>query len=685
MLLSLVFIVVSSISSFWNITLNDVGSYNLIFNNNTIISDSCSEFTLFKYETRVSVCDKSLYRLPTLSLIKNSDITEVTLIYEPVINPLLPTINNVFILPVDSNSTIIMYVNMSKTIETNWMSPLYGGKWDMGFDKTRILQVPFDNDLQSMYMSIDAGPLSKGTSSYVTSFYDDSNVSNKGLIMGFLEHNVWKTGIEYDGNKINAIAGTNNILITRDREPHGVVNISKTPLLYISINDDWRYGLEDYSKTIERILPFKVNKTLEPFSGWNSWAMAIAGLGVPKVNTLKSVVDTMSNITSLKGDKYIVRDAIYFLNETQTQEWVSYAHNRSMKVGTYSSPFVLYAPVSEFIHIGCDSNLCNKTEKNCYSTSEIVLKDKNNVPIKLVEPKSKLKHILDVTHPIAKCMLEYRIREIKERKMDLVKYDFLNLAAYEGQRYNMTLAPTGMAAYYYAATMISELWNNEVVLNFGISPPFPIIKGMNTRRQGCDQMFGGVEYTMNQYAGGWWLKNFYILNPDLINLQEEYWFTPKLKKITGSFAVDSRSRIAKAIVYGGEYKSGDDLSNITNSQIMQTYFGNEKINRMWSISKTGQFNTSFRPISWELEKTIVPILPNIIAPSTYIRDNGDVVIFNFGLFKKTFNVDLKETNLDKKTIICLDLWENKRVNTAGFTIKYSVSAKSAAILECRSE
>ena len=681
----------ASLSSFWNISLNTIGAYSLSYKNTIIIDNNCPQFILSNYGTRVSPCNQKLYSSPSMServdnVYKNfNNVTETIITYKPISNIQLPTINTVFISPNTLNDTLLIYLNLSKSISTNWISPLYGGTWEMGFDKTRILRVPYDNDLQSMYISLDSDNiLSTGTSSYVSSFYDDSSSSNRGLIVGFLEHELWKTGIEYSSNQINAIAGVNGLLLTRDREPHGVVNITKTPLLYININNDWRIGLEEYSKTIEKILPFKVDKTFNAFMGWNSWAISIAHLGIPTIKNLESSADVFGNISSSKSDKYITRDAIYFLNKNKTQEWVQYVHNKNLKTGTYSSPFLLYKQISDFIFIGCDGNPCNRTSADCYSTFDIILKDKNNLPIKLVEPNSKIKHILDVTHPITKCMLEYQVNDIKSQNMNLVKYDFLNLAAYEGERYNMTLTPTGISAYYYALTMLSDLWNKSVVLDFGISPPFPIIQGMNTRRQGCDQMFGGVAYSMNQYAGGWWLKNFYILDPDLINLQENYWFAPKFKKITKLFSMDSKSRISKAVVYGGEFKNGDDLTNETNVELVKKYFGNEKVNQMWMQSKTGLFNTSFRPISWEKDRTIIPLIPNIIPPAIYVRDNGDIVIFNFGLFDKTFTVNFKETKLlNEGGITCEDLWTNKKTITDNFKLDYQVKAKSSAVLQCR--
>jgi hypothetical protein len=44
-----------------------------------------------------------------------------------------------------------------------------------------------------------------------------------------------------------------------------------------------------------------------------------------------------------------------------------------------------------------------------------------------------------------------------------------------------------------------------------------------------------------------------------------YWFRPTGENWTKIISMDSKSRVAKAVVYGGMFKSGDDLSNATNA------------------------------------------------------------------------------------------------------------------------
>ena len=59
-------------------------------------------------------------------------------------------------------------------------------------ERARVLNVPMDSDIQSMYASL---PVLHGTSMFVTSVYDEE--SKKGLVMGFLEHSLFKSGITY--------------------------------------------------------------------------------------------------------------------------------------------------------------------------------------------------------------------------------------------------------------------------------------------------------------------------------------------------------------------------------------------------------------------------------------------------------------------------------------------------------
>lgn len=671
--------------SLWEMSIHNY-SYDLLYNGHPTITNICPEYTLSAHGTTVSVCSETLYNPPTLYHDIHDPLTmdEYALqriVYVPI-HSNIPIVSCNFKLLNNSSQTLLYTMEFSEPVYTNRISLITHATLTLNFSKTRVLRVPFDNDLQSIYSSLDLNYLTKITSCYVSAIYNNSQHSNTGLILGFLNHSVWKTGIEFERSTINAVAGINGVWLTRDTLPHGSVVSNKSPILFIHMNADWRYGMEAYADMIDTYVPFKTDTSISTFSGWNSWSMAVNKKSPPGINILERAIDTVADLKTngFGPHQYIVHDAVYFLNDTDTNKWVHYAHNKSEKTGSYSMPFVFYIPDDPTqSHISCSRRRCDKKHPQCYLIKDLLLKDTTGNPIELSESQ----RILDITHPGSQCIVHRDINISRLHNMDLVKYDFLNHLCREGIRYNMTLAPTGMAAYTYGVQFISKILNNTIFMDYGISPPFPIIKGKKSRRQGCDQMFGGIVYSMNQYAGGWWLNKFYILDPDLVSLEETYWFKPVLKNLTKEFSMDSRGRVAKAIVYGGAFKNGDDLTNATMVGLVKEAFGNRRVNAMWKRNIIGDFSTSFRPVSWEKEKTLLPIMNNIIPPSTYIRINGDIVVFNFGLLPRIYTVDLSKTNINQLHV-CTDIWNNKR---RGILLNNSVILEvkplTAALIECR--
>jgi hypothetical protein len=47
--------------------------------------------------------------------------------------------------------------------------------------------------------------------------------------------------------------------------------------------------------------------------------------------------------------------------------------------------------------------------------------------------------------------------------------------------------------------MLAEAVDGRALLDYGISYPLPVGPAGHARHQGCEQMYGGVEYGMNQY------------------------------------------------------------------------------------------------------------------------------------------------------------------------------------------
>jgi hypothetical protein len=137
-------------------------------------------------------------------------------------------------------------LRLASPLATNRIDPIAKAVFSFRSQgRYRALQVPLDNDIQSVYQSVPVGPgaLEPGTSCYVTSVYDEA--SREGLVMGFLQHQLWKTGVRYGGRTLSAIAGVNGKLLTRDVQPHGTVaDATSSPLLSVGYYEDWRLGME---------------------------------------------------------------------------------------------------------------------------------------------------------------------------------------------------------------------------------------------------------------------------------------------------------------------------------------------------------------------------------------------------------------------------------------------------------
>ena len=699
----------------WSVHTNHNQQYSLDYmpyGSNTsysVIYEACPEFIDSNTGTRISVCDTNIYTLHNISypFYQETDIlgtyTEYILDYSPVSNKYLPEVNCAFMLLDYPNNSVIVRLQLSKNITTNMISPISNGKWNIQTfpENTRILNVPPDNDLQSYYIRTKPTILTKETSNYVTAFYEYLPNSSKGLIVGFLEHDTFKTGVTYTYEDIHAVAGINGLLLTRDRVPHGIVNVSFSPMLFIHMNNDWRYGMEEYANMIQKVSTqqqsIQTLKGSSPISGWNSWAMGVGHVGQPNKTNLIAASDVLGNLSSngFGPVQYIVRDAIYNLNKSQTDIWEQYVNNKQNQyTGTYTMPFIIYD--HKRLYVDCNMDLCipSNTSKPCYAFNDIILKDSHGKPITPILENVIMgdKRIIDVTHPAIQCILNTTFQHVKNNNMTFIKMDFLNYAAYEGDFYNQSIARTGMQAYTYGLQLLydsiyTHIYTLPIVLDYGISLPFPVGPGVTMRRHACDQMYGGVAYSMNAYTYGWWLHNLYMLNPDLITFQENYWFKPPLSKITKSFSMDYFSRVLKGVVYGGFYANGDDISNITNAKLVQTYFGNKKVNSIWSVAKIGYADTMFRPVSYINESLDIPFVSKITPSEIYVRNNinsANIALFNFGIVEKTFtiHIQLYLPNFTIKKNICINAWNNQTYTLENKILKLSMPKTSSLLFEC---
>ena len=197
-------------------------------------------------------------------------------------------------------------------------------------------------------------------------------------------------------------------------------------------------------------------------------------------------------------------------------------------------------------------------------------------------------------------------------------------------------------------------------------------------------MYGGVEYSMNQQTGGFWLNELYRwLDPDLIALSgvAADILPNQPDKL---LAMDAKSRVAKAVVVGGLFLNGDDLSNQTNVKLAQTYLGNPRVNAMWNRTKVGRVETRFRTSNSSEGWWI--FAAHVFARNTG-SSSGDVVLFNYEPLERTFSIDLreigKESHEQNGAVTCVEIWEETKLQTVAGTVQtFVVPARSSFLIEC---
>ena len=397
----------------WDVTVTSVGQVSMAFNGTVVLRAACPALAV--QGDRISACDASYYSgvaavLPTTRGTDErfGNYTERLIGYVPAADaPALQLQVRTF----DGVCRVVqMRLLATQPFATNMMSPLYGARWSIGkAGRPRLLSVPWDNDLFAMYDATTPHLLESGTSAYATAIYDD--FSRRGLVVGFLEHGMWKSGIEYRGsNTIHAVAGINGLITTRDTQPHGVVTTGVSPWLSIGFYSDWRDGMEEFARSQRggggRPAPLPTAlPTLDsrPLAGYNTWATSIfPGSGPNATNVLAASAVLAPLLRQGFGpQQFIDADADFPLSGAQRSDWRRTTAAAGQHIGGYMDPFVWDGESSGNVSCGGVS----------WPGIEVLLKDDKGVPIVPLEAKLMKQHklIKDPTHPYVECELRAKV------------------------------------------------------------------------------------------------------------------------------------------------------------------------------------------------------------------------------------------------------------------------------------
>lgn len=490
----------------------------------------------------------------------------------------------------------------------------------------RALFVPFDNDKWIRYEAKEIG-YANFTSSEAGAIYD--NTSRKGLIIGSVEHQVWKTGVNLSGEGrtgtsfISVVAGWTSENVTRDKRGHGWVGVGqqscKSPRILVGYYNDWRNGFEEYGKANALAEPRYIFDWTggTPF-GWNSWGAIQADLNLPKA---KAIVDYFTDQvpTFRNGDNTLFIDLdSYWDNLTpggltgdfsQLTDFADYCKTKGLKPGIYWAPFVDWGKTNR------------QMEGSSYNYEEVWTKV-NGAPIDLDGA-----YALDPTHPATKARIAYLIEKFKACGFEMIKIDFLAHASLEADGFYQSDIHTGMEAYKVGMEYLTDQLDGSMLVYAAISPSLATGRYVHMRRIACDAYkdISETAYTLNSTNYGWWQNQIYqYIDADHIVFGTQT-------------AGENRARLASSIVTGtiitGDDYSTDGIWKTTSQTLLQNA-------GLLELAKNGK---AFRPVEgntgWD---------PNALFIQTVGGDHY-LAVFNYGAETKVFSIDLARAGLNGQT------------------------------------
>ena len=543
-------------------------------------------------------------------------------------------------------------------VATNSVSPLVvtdGKLQPLRHGWTRILEVPFDNDgwAEFSVKSLGSDTVSYGAGALFTP--EDGG----GLVLGALEHDHWKSAVLTKGRalKLQDLRLTCGVVDPRQgSEPHGTRSGEQvsSALMFIGVFDDWRDGLNTFARANTELTPKRAAVTDAVPFGWNSWGSVQTALNYDTaVRTSDYIRDRLQPVWSADGAPVYVNLDSYWdnLSAEQLRQFADHCHQNGQKAGLYAAPFV-----SWWDDYGMSVNAVPGTD-GAVTYQDIRLK-KHDGSFYGNEVDGCIP--LDVTHPATKLHVQHLIDRIKAASVDYIKLDFLVHASFEGDFYDPQIQ-TGIEAYNYAMSYLTEMLGDEIFINLAMSPIFPY-QYANGRRLACDAFYkiGDTEYTLNAVTYGFWEQQLYdYTDPDHLVI----WGSD-----AGAAETEARSRITGGVISGTSFLAGDNFVSPAGNtaaafERYETLLTNADV---LSVAKRG--------------KIFLPRVTNTFSRSANIyqlqlEDRTYFAVFNFSFLPRVFTVDTGLSGYTAK-----ELWSGKTRAGRG-VLTVALAGKDAALYE----
>jgi alpha-galactosidase len=509
----------------------------------------------------------------------------------------------------------------------------------------RALFVPFDNDKWVRYEAVPFG--NEVTSYEVSALYN--NTSRRGLIVGSIEHDTWKTGIRSTtaSNAVTSLEVFGGISSseTRDVLPHGKISgkTVKSPKIFVGCFSDWRNGLDAYAKANAVVAPPRIWEGGVPF-GWNSWGKLQFGLTFSKAVQVSDFFAQELPQFENHGVAYIGLDAGWNkFSDQELKQFVEHCEANHQEAGIYFTPFTAWGAKDDEPVPGTS---CQYKDIFLYAHGR-----KQHIASGMA---------LDPTHPGTQRLIQDSLKKFKKAGFKYVKADFLNYGALEADRYYNPRVTTGIQAYSEGMKYVSRTLGRSRYLNLSIAPLFPS-QYANSRRIGCDAFgaIGDTEYTLNSLTYGWWLDGAYDFNdPDEIVLD-------------GFSEGENRARVTSAAITG-LFISGDDFSRAGDAlgkERAKKFLTNPEIDAVARIPK------SFQPVEGDTGSRAA----NLFARQD--KNHFYLAAFNYSDRSADLNVDFRRIGLQThRPVEAKELWSGAVIQaTNSMTIQ--LAPADAALYE----
>ncbi len=460
-------------------------------------------------------------------------------------------------------------------VETNRLLPLIAEGLGDNAPKiwksiwSKMLLVPYDN---TMWLRYEAQPLRAGRKSYdlTVLFQEDSR---EGLLIGAADFSVWKNAIICSGTDAKSLLVQSGIADegTHDCITHGSMTgkTVESSRFYIMYGSDYRRLLEVYGDLLATEQKHLTWTEGVPF-GFNSWAGLAFRLNADNYQKtgqfLREVLQPAGYENN--GFTYMNLDAGWSaIPEDRLVSLVGEMHENGQRAGIYDSPFAFFGKDAKQEIPGAPGH--------CFE--EILLRDSDGNPVTRVDGAIPF----DVTHPVWRQQMEWKLSRFVKWGFDYVKLDFMTHGGMEGYHYDSSVR-TGRQAITEGYTLITEYLSQERIgkpffISLSIAPLFPCGFG-HARRFSCDA-FGtneDVEYVLNAQTYAWWQSGrlYQFNDPDHICLLKGV-FTDR-----DSREGEARARYTSAVIAGTIMMLSDDYERPEACKRAELLASNREVNAL---------------------------------------------------------------------------------------------------------